>query len=667
MELEDLMYSDATENYKQKNYLKALDSAEMGLKFKPEDIYLLFLSAKILIKLSNYKKALERIEKCKKINSKEVTFYLLQAECYEKLDIKRNDILQFYKEIIFNNPTSSSAYLSYGIYLYKLKKCKESITYLKKSIELGEQEKRVDFFLIKCLNILGDYKEADIKLSNLKNDYMNSGKEADFHQLKAEILRRRYKYISALDEILSAIKLNPQNWSYQKERILILYWCRRFQDVIDLSLSQFVEKDKKSNGLYDIKQLYLFIGSSYLNLGQLNKFKTYMNSLPNYAKESELYYLEMAKYYYISKNINLSFENAFYSLKANPYFVHSILFLISLYKSEGKMRLAENIKLKNKDLIERFYQNSEINCDNNQPKIKRNDLLHIETVESFDEKIEGSKQFVHPHSSMKISLNICPQVKLNQNSIELIGKGGFAKVYKGVFGDEIVAIKIFDRTKVNINEIIQESMKMFKLVHKNIISIRGVFCDRIYIQYAFGKDLKRLLCEVPNLPLKFKFKLLQGISEGLQYLHKQNIIHGDLKASNILLDQAYNENSNVYPNPKISDFGLSLNVGEKGVKGWTRQWAAPEIFENICTTQLDIYSFGMTVYEIMTQKTPFYHISQPQQRYYPNQLDMSILESLNLPDIWALVKICTEYRPEKRPNIDDIVNYISNMSKNYLI
>lgn len=667
MELEDLMYSDAIDNYKHKNYSKALDSAEMGLKFKPEDIYLLFLSAKIYMKKHNFNEALKRLEKCKKINSKEVKFYLLQAECYEKLDVKRDDIINFYKEIILKYSISSNAHLFYGIYLYKLKKCQESITYLKKSIELGTKEKKVEIYLIKCLNILGNYKEADIRLSNLKNFYMKSDNEADFHRLKAAILRRRYKYISALDEILSAIKLNPLKWTYQKERILILYWCRRFQDVINLSLNQCEEKDKQLDKSYDIKELYLFIGSSYLNLGQLDKFKTYMDSLPNYSKESELYYLEMAKYYYISNNLHLSFENAFFSLKANPYFVHSILFLISLYESEGKMNLAQNIKIKNKNLIERFYQNSEINSDNNQPIIKGNDLLHIGTVESFDEKIENSEQFVHPHSNLKISLNICPQVNLNPNSIVLIGNGGFAKVYKGVFGNEIVAIKIFDKSKVNINEIIQESMKMFRLAHKNIISIRGVFCDRIYIQYAFGKDLKQLLCRVPNLPLGFKFKILQGISEGLQYLHKQNIIHGDLKASNILLDQAYDEHSNVYPNPKISDFGLSLNVGDKGVKGCTRQWAAPEVFENTCTTQSDIYSFGMTIYEIMTQKTPFYHIAKPQERYYPNELDIGTLERLNIPGVSELVKACIEYRPENRPNINDIVQYILKIGKIYLV
>ena len=70
----------------------------MGLKFKPEDIYLLFLSAKIYMKKHNYNEALKRLEKCNKINSKEVKFYLLQAECYEKLDVKRDNIINFYNQ-----------------------------------------------------------------------------------------------------------------------------------------------------------------------------------------------------------------------------------------------------------------------------------------------------------------------------------------------------------------------------------------------------------------------------------------------------------------------------------------------------------------------------------------------------------------------------------------
>lgn len=92
---------------------------------------------------------------------------------------------------------------------------------------------------------------------------------------------------------------------------------------------------------------------------------------------------------------------------------------------------------------------------------------------------------------------------------------------------------------------------------------------------------------------------ITGIASGLAYLHSRNVIHGDLKAANILLDDALN--------PKICDFGMAkvlhteyelTSAALKGGGSW--RWMSPELIEEESkkTTESDIYAFGMTIAEV---------------------------------------------------------------------
>lgn len=89
---------------------------------------------------------------------------------------------------------------------------------------------------------------------------------------------------------------------------------------------------------------------------------------------------------------------------------------------------------------------------------------------------------------------------------------------------------------------------------------------------------------------------------GLKYLHYNNIIHRDIKCSNIFLDQ--------YDNIKIGDFGTSkilteyLNYGQTQIG--TPYYMAPEIFKRIrYTNKVDIWSLGIVLYELITLDVPF--------------------------------------------------------------
>ncbi|EEB93189.1 hypothetical protein MPER_08195 [Moniliophthora perniciosa FA553] len=116
-------------------------------------------------------------------------------------------------------------------------------------------------------------------------------------------------------------------------------------------------------------------------------------------------------------------------------------------------------------------------------------------------------------------------------------------------------------------------------------------------------------------------KLLLEVSEGIEYLHSQNVVHGDIKGANILIDEEYH--------PRLADFGLTTFADTNGQNttdhGGTLRWMAPELFSFTGepprrTFASDIYAFGCLIIELFTGKPPFcdvFHDIQVLCKIYP--------------------------------------------------
>ena len=186
------------------------------------------------------------------------------------------------------------------------------------------------------------------------------------------------------------------------------------------------------------------------------------------------------------------------------------------------------------------------------------------------------------------------------------------------------------------------------------------------MEYASGKDLRKLLSS-RSLNMKFKLYLISEIAHGLLYLHTHNIIHGDLKCSNILLSKPYNENEEEYPVPKICDFGLCITMDDTNqLKGFTARWAAPEVMLKKAATKMsDIFSFGMVIYEIISQKIPFDEIQD-------NKTVMKMIIDKKIPNIEVLqcevniksiIKRALSYDESLRPTIVELSKEIDEIYK----
>ncbi|KAK2644251.1 hypothetical protein Ddye_019446 [Dipteronia dyeriana] len=153
----------------------------------------------------------------------------------------------------------------------------------------------------------------------------------------------------------------------------------------------------------------------------------------------------------------------------------------------------------------------------------------------------------------------------NFNSANKLGQGGFGPVYKGVLedGQEIAVKRLSKASGQGLQEFMNEVMVISKLQHRNLVRLFGCCVEgeekMLIYECMPNKSLDAFLFDVDKRKLLDwgkRFNIIEGISRGLLYLHRDSrlrIIHRDLKASNILLDEELN--------PKISDFGMARIFG----------------------------------------------------------------------------------------------------------
>ncbi|KLO18970.1 kinase-like protein, partial [Schizopora paradoxa] len=159
-----------------------------------------------------------------------------------------------------------------------------------------------------------------------------------------------------------------------------------------------------------------------------------------------------------------------------------------------------------------------------------------------------------------------------------------------------------------------------------------------------------------------KIRILTNVADGLCYLHRYDVVHGDIKGDNILIDESFE--------PRLADFGLSKIVSESKAVGdtithtqgffgsirWTAKelFSSPEEFGPPCVTkESDIWAFGMTILELFTSLPPYHKIrSDPQviiaihNGRLPEQPDGDCgLDD----DMWALCTSCWAENPALRP------------------
>ncbi|KAL8088119.1 hypothetical protein AgCh_038042 [Apium graveolens] len=274
----------------------------------------------------------------------------------------------------------------------------------------------------------------------------------------------------------------------------------------------------------------------------------------------------------------------------------------------------------------------------------------------------------------------------NFSQAHKLGQGGFGPVYKGKFldGTEIAVKRLSSNSGQGLEEFKNEVVLIAKLQHRNLVRLLG-YCikgnEKILLYecmpnksldaFLFDEKLRMLLTWAT------RFDIIVGVARGLLYLHQDSrlrIIHRDMKASNILLDDEMN--------PKISDFGLARIVGRRDTESNTTRvmgtygYMAPEYaLEGQFSVKSDAFSFGVVVLEIITGKkiTAFFdsQLALSLLGYAWNLwkeekpmtlLDEMLVGSCNNSEVLKCITVgllCVQDDPNDRPDMSKVVFMLS--------
>ncbi|KAJ6226384.1 serine/threonine-protein kinase tnni3k-related [Anaeramoeba flamelloides] len=254
-----------------------------------------------------------------------------------------------------------------------------------------------------------------------------------------------------------------------------------------------------------------------------------------------------------------------------------------------------------------------------------------------------------------------------------VGSGAFKKVWKGKWLGNTVAIAKVKQSKqfteTQIEEFEKEISVLCTLNHPQIVRFYGGCTQNpnkllLVSEYCSGGDLFSILhSKYVNLSGASKVKIALDIAKGIQYLHAKNFVHRDLKTPNVLLD-----GSRI---AKITDFGLSKTMdvsstfSNNTIVG-TPRWMAPELLraERNYTNKVDIYAFGIMLWELSTRRTPF-------AKYNPFELLMHVGIKGQRPDInetdlfYDLIIQCWDQDPKKRPGINTLIEKLKLLYENF--
>ncbi|KAF9286745.1 hypothetical protein BGZ68_002598 [Mortierella alpina] len=263
--------------------------------------------------------------------------------------------------------------------------------------------------------------------------------------------------------------------------------------------------------------------------------------------------------------------------------------------------------------------------------------------------LENTPAFIEFRSWMDQVIVLLPETeKSTTDIIELekkIGSGAQAEIFKAKCGlDDVVVKRFLDSTSTK-----QEVDIIKDLTHKHIVQFYHVHQDMIVMEYVEKGSLADAIKEGILESWGVKTQIAKGISLGLAYLQYEDIIHCDIKSSNILLTE-YNE-------ARICDFGHAIMIGEAG-RGGTLQWMAPELLHDPPrhTSKSDVYALGMVMWEMASEST------QPYRGHTPDGVMYCILNGIleEYPDdtpkaYAACVQMCWMVCPDERPAAMDLL------------
>ncbi|KAM0047208.1 putative protein kinase RLK-Pelle-SD-2b family [Helianthus debilis subsp. tardiflorus] len=305
-------------------------------------------------------------------------------------------------------------------------------------------------------------------------------------------------------------------------------------------------------------------------------------------------------------------------------------------------------------------------------------ITHV--VHKRKRDVETEEEYLDQVPGMPTRFSFEELKTATENFSKKLGQGGFGSVFEGSLKDgSKIAVKCLEGLSQIKKSFLDEVQSIGSIHHVNLVRLRG-FCtlkSQRFLVYDFmiNGSLDRWIYHGVRehiLEWECRKKFILDVAKGLTYLHedcRQKIVHLDIKPQNILLDNDFNA--------KVSDFGLSKLIDKSQtevmttIKG-TPGYIDPEWRSSIITENLDVYSFGIVLLEIVCGRKVFDR-SQPEESWHllfvfqkgweqGTLLDMvdkhseeMYVHNTEVVEMMKLAAWCLQTNFKKRPSMSSVV------------
>ncbi|XP_045823116.1 probable serine/threonine-protein kinase PBL5 isoform X2 [Trifolium pratense] len=330
-----------------------------------------------------------------------------------------------------------------------------------------------------------------------------------------------------------------------------------------------------------------------------------------------------------------------------------------------------------------------------QEKQGRQSLFHISGIQETrqTEVIHREEDFTIPVCSVCNNRRLKIESKREFSYLELytatqgfsaknfLSEGGFGSVYKGQLDGMPIAVKQHKSASFQGEKEFRSEVNVLRRArHENVVMLLGSCSEgnnRLLVyEYVCNGSLDQHLSEHSRSPLTWedRIKIAIGAAKGLLYLHKNSIIHRDVRPNNILVTHDLQ--------PLIGDFGLArthnndLTHSTEVVGTWG--YLAPEYAEyGKVSSRTDVYSFGVVLLQLITgMRTTDKRLggrslvgwARPllKERNYPDLIDERIIDTHDYHQLFWMIRLaekCLSRDPKKRLTMDEVVNALTDISE----